>query len=447
MSTSAKPNASPTDAIAFRVYDFAIGEDDARLCRDIPDDQCHEQPRNFVVQTLAQVFSKTGDALADSKVVLPWLLGAVGAPVYLIGFLVPIRESLALLPQILVGGAIRHFPVRKGFWVSASVVEGLCILTMAATAAAGFRGALAGWIIVGLLVVFSLARGVASIAAKDTLGKTVSKGRRGRVSGYSATISGLVAGAVGLYFVVTPAAARPEWLLYVMIAVAGAAWLFAAAAFAMTTEYPGATEGGRTLGDMARDQLRLSVRDRDLQVFLAARTLMISTALAGPVYVGMAQQTTGRTLDRLGWLIVASGLAGALSSHVWGRLSDRSSRFVMALAAGLAGALGFTVLALLATAPGLTNGIGFYAAVLFVLGIAHAGVRIGRKTHIVDLAPGDQKAEYVALSNTLIGVLLLLLGAAAGWLLAIGFETAIAVLSALALLGAATTLAMKNVQD
>ena len=169
-----------------------------------------EEPRGFVAQIVAQALSKSGDALADPRIVLPWLLGAVGAPAFFIGLLVPIRESLALLPQILIGSVIRRFPVRKWFWIGASVVEGACIMSMGLVALAGMRGATAGWIIAGLLVLFSLARGVASIASKDTLGKTVSKGRRGRVGGYAGTVSGLVAGAVGLYLVLSPAAARPE---------------------------------------------------------------------------------------------------------------------------------------------------------------------------------------------------------------------------------------------
>lgn len=101
--------------LARTLYELATGDDSARICRDIPEDQCREQPRNFSWQVLSQALSKIGDVLADSKVVLPWLLGAVGAPVFLIGLLVPIRESLALMPQILVGGVIRRFPVRKSF--------------------------------------------------------------------------------------------------------------------------------------------------------------------------------------------------------------------------------------------------------------------------------------------------------------------------------------------
>jgi hypothetical protein len=203
--------AAPAGGFAFRLYDFATGDDDARLCRDIPDDQCREQPHNFIAQVSAQALSKIGDTLDDPKVVLPWLLGALGAPHSLVGLLVPIRESLALLPQMLVGGYIRRYAVRKYWWVAASAVEGLCVLLMAGVALIGMDGGPAGWTIIALLTVFSLARGVASIAAKDTMGKTVSKGRRGRVSGHAATVSGIAAAAVGLYLAFSPEAARPEW--------------------------------------------------------------------------------------------------------------------------------------------------------------------------------------------------------------------------------------------
>ena len=117
-----------------QLYDLATGDEDARLCRDIPEDQCREQPVNFLAQTAAQALSKTGDALADTKVVLPWLLGTMGAPAAFAGLLVPIRESLALMPQILVGGVIRHFPRRKAFWAVASIAQGACILAMAGAA-------------------------------------------------------------------------------------------------------------------------------------------------------------------------------------------------------------------------------------------------------------------------------------------------------------------------
>ena len=445
----ADTNASTQADSSFtaQVFDFATGDEDARLCRDIPESQCRDQPVNFVIQIISQALSKTGDALADSKVVLPWLLGSVGAPVFFIGLLVPIRESLALLPQILVGGFIRRFAIRKGWWAASSLVQGTCTLLMALCALAGLQGAAAGWAIIGLLTIFSLARGVASIAAKDTLGKTVSKGKRGRVSGYAATASGIVAGVVGLFLALAPEEARPDWLLYAMVGASGVAWFAAAATFIRINEHPGATDGGRGLGDLIRDQVTLLARDRELQKFLAARTLMISTAMLGPLYVTLAQRQIGSALDSLGWLIIASGFASAVSSAFWGALSDSSSRMTMALAAGIAGLLGIAVLTLLQMAPDITGHAFFFAVTLFTLGIAHAGIRIGRKTHIVDLASGDMKAEYVALSNSIIGVLLLLTGGLVAILMEFGLETAIGTLSVAALLGAAMALFLKDVQQ
>jgi len=44
---------------------------------------------------------------------------------------------------------------------------------------------------------------------------------------------------------------------------------------------------------------------------------------------------------------------------------------------------------------------------LFLLMIAYQGVRLGRSTHIVDMADQDKRAAYTALSNTVIGIFLL----------------------------------------
>ncbi|MEH6829140.1 hypothetical protein, partial [Parasphingorhabdus sp.] len=55
-----------------------------------------------------------------------------------------------------------------------------------------------------------------------------------------------------------------------------------------------------------------------------------------------------------------------------------------------------------------TLGSGYILPVLlFGLMIAYQGVRLGRSTHLVDMADEDTRAAYTALSNTVIGLLLL----------------------------------------
>lgn len=429
-----------------QLFDLAGDDEDSRLCRDISDDQCREEPANLPRLTLAQVGSKLGDAFADPKVVLPWLMGAVGAPAFLTAMIVPIRESLALLPQIFFGALLRRFAVRKGFWVVASLVEGGAILAMAAIALAGFEGAVAGWMIIGLVTAFSLARGVASIAAKDTLGKTVAKGRRGKVGGYASTVSGIAATAVGLYFALAPESARPEWLLHALLALAATGWFAGALLMSAVREHPGATDGGRSIMDIARDQARLILEDAELRKFMIARMFMTGTALAAPVIVSLAQRQGGGGLSDLGWLILASGAAGALSSAFWGWFADRSSRTVMATGGMIGGIAGGALLAAMLAAPDVLGGPLPFALALFVLGIGHAGVRVGRKTHIVDIAGGDAKAEYVAVSNTIIGVALLIIGGAAGAVASASLEAAVGLLSAMAILGAIFAMRMENAQ-
>jgi len=52
-----------------------------------------------------------------------------------------------------------------------------------------------------------------------------------------------------------------------------------------------------------------------------------------------------------------------------------------------------------------------YAVVFILIGLAEAGVRLGRKTWLVDAAPAQDRPTWVAFSNTAIGLLTL---AAAG---------------------------------
>ncbi|MCL4802618.1 MAG: hypothetical protein KJ025_23735, partial [Burkholderiales bacterium] len=179
-----------------RFYDALTADEDARACREIPDDACREEPRSAALHLVSSLATKTADELASARLVLAWLLASLGAPALAIGLLVPVREAGALVPQLAIAGYLRRAPVRKWAWVAGSVLQGLAVLGMAAVAATA-SGAAAGWSIVGLLAVFSLARGLCSVAHKDVLGKTIDRARRGRVMGYAGALAGLATIAVG----------------------------------------------------------------------------------------------------------------------------------------------------------------------------------------------------------------------------------------------------------
>lgn len=426
------------------LYDLLTGDEDARVCRDIPDTACREQPRNFFIHVGSLLGTKTGDLLSSPKVVLSWLLIQLGAPGFMLGLLVPVRESLSLLPQLFVAGYIRRVPVRKWFWVGGSIVQGLAVIGMALTALT-LRGAAAGWAILGLLVVFSLARGVCSIADKDVLGKTLSKSRRGTASGYASSLAGGITIAVGvLWFLDTPGEQDVAFFV-VLLFGAGVLWILAALLFSRMAEYAGATEGGGNAITEAVRQLGLIRRDPDLRQFLVVRTLLLSTALVAPFYISLASRESGGAVSQLATLLIATGAAGFASAAVWGRLSDLSSRKTMSAAALLAAIAGFLTVAL--SSVDLPYPSISFAATYFLLSVAHEGVRAGRKTHLVDIATAENRASYVAVSNTVIGVLLLVGGGGVGALVALaGPAVAVLALSVLSLLASGAALRLKEAQ-
>jgi hypothetical protein len=393
--------------LAGSLYDLATGDEDARVCKDIPDAACNDQPQNFFLQLGALVCSKIGDELASAKLVLPWLLSAAGAPAVFIGLLVPIRESLSLLPQLFVAAAIRAQAVRKWLWVGGSVAQGLCVMGMAAVAQLLLEGAAAGWAVVGLLVLFSLARGFSSVAAKDVMGKTVSKTRRGTLTGYATAAAGLVTIAAGTWLQLRTGLEDNAGGVAGLLLVAGGLWLLGAALYANLREQPGATEGGGNAGRDALASLSILVTDIPFRRFVITRALLVATALLVPFYAALAREVSGEGLGGLGALLVAAGIASTVSSGFWGRMADRSSRDVLRIAATVAGVLSLAVAGWhMAGAPGLPAEAVVVASFL-IIGVAHAGIRIGRKTYLVDMATAQTRATYVAVSNTAIGVVLL----------------------------------------
>ena len=387
------------------LYDLVTGDEDARVCKDIPDAACNDQPRNFFAYLAANLLSKVADEIASAKLVLPWLLAGLGAPAVFTGFLVPVREAGVLLPQLAVAAAVRRLAVRKWVWVAGAL---LSALALAGVAAAGFTltGTAAGWAVLGAVVVFSLARGLCSVSAKDVLGKTVSKSRRGRLMGIASGLAGVATLAVGVVLGLQGGESAGTTVVSALILAAGLLWLPAVAAFASIREQPGATEGGGNALSTALASLGVLRTDPHFRRFVIARALLLGVALAPPFYVLLAQRL-GNGLGDLGLLVIGGGIAGAVSSPFWGRLGDHSSRRVMTLASGLAGLLGVGYWALTTLDAALLDHGLVHAGAFLLLIVAHSGVRLGRKVYLVDMADQDNRATFVAVSNTVIGVAML----------------------------------------
>lgn len=435
-------SATRTDTLD-RLYSLIANEEDARVCKDIPEAACREVPRNFFLILLSNVLTKLGDLLISPKTVLAWLVSAVGAPA-LVAWLVPIRESGSMVPQMMIAAWVRRKAVRKWFWTLGSFGQAVSVAAMAASVWF-LEGYAAGGGIIASLVVFSLARGFCSVAMKDVQGKCIPKTRRGRLSGLATTIGGTA--TVILTAALFWDRGDPTIAFYTaLLLLAAALWVIAGILFANVEEYEGETGGGNNAITEAIHSLSLLRDDVPFRQFVITRALLLCSALASPYFVVLAQRESD-----IGWLLgvflLASSLASSLSASFWGWAADTSSRRVMIRGAAMASGVCLMVgLLALVFGPGF-GGAWFYPAAFFVLSIAHAGVRLGRKTYLVDMAGGNKRTDYTAVSNTVIGLLLLVTGGFTAALSLISEVAVILVLGLMGLAGMMSALRLKEVTE
>ena len=340
--------------------------------------------------------TKLGDLLINPKTTLAWIMGALGAPTAFTAWLVPIRESGSLIPQLAIGAWVRRAPHRKGFWVVGSLAQGLCVGAIALVTL-NLQGLEAGLAIIGLLILFSIARGFCSVAVKDVQGKCIPKGRRGRLSGLATTLAG--AATIVVTILLFWGDHQPHVGFYALIlGIAAALWIIAALVFMQVKEHAGETGGAGNGLREAWKSLTLLRSDTRFRQFVVTRALLLCSALTAPFFVTLAQRH-----NHSGWLLagflLANSIASTVSAGIWGWMADASSRQVLIRAAGLASALALAVgLLSLFGGPGVASP-WFYPGAFFVLAIAHAGVRLGRGN-----LPGrhgrEKRTDYVAVSNS-----------------------------------------------
>jgi hypothetical protein len=270
-------------------------------------------------------------------------------------------------------------------------------------------------------------------------------GRRGTVSGTAGTIAAAATLSLAVGYAV-------GWIPLTvtvvsgMVMLGGVCWLLAAFVFGKIQEQPGATAGGIDGLAAVIAQLGLLRSDAQLRRLIGTRALLLSTALAPPFYIALSGESAASGLGTLGSFMIAAAAASLSSTYIWGRFSDRSSRLVLILAATIAMLANSLAAFVALLMPSVLEQGALLPALLFVLMIAHQGVRLGRSVHVVDMADRDSRATYTALSNSLVGLILLaggIFGVIAQWL---GIGVVLAIFTLMAALAIVAASGLDDVQ-
>lgn len=386
--------------------------------------------KNYFLLIISSMLTKLGDVLSAPKTVITWLMTYIGAPVFLTSLLVPIRESGSMLPQIILKRLLNNVSKRKSWWIVGSLIQSFSLICIVLSGLF-LDGYVAGIIIVLMVGVFSLGRALCSLLSKDVIGKTIPKTRRGKLNGYSSSLSGVLVLFSGIILLFHPIEKATEPALLALISIAAVLWILSALVFNQIYE---------PIIQQNKEKNTppfwiLIKKDRVLQKFILARGLLISSALMSPFVILLSQEYIGTDLYILGLFILSGGIASVASGPFWGYMADRSSKMVMVTAASIVSMVAIAVIFLLFSKSSIINNLWLYPLLIFVLAIAHDGIRLGRKTYIIDIAEGEMRTQYVATSNTAIGILLLFVGVFTAWLGSLSLLLAIVVLTVMVVAG------------
>lgn len=412
-------------------------------------------PRNGLRLVSANALQSSGDQTVNASTVLPWLFHAIGVPTALIGALVPIRESGSMLPQAFLTPLVLRVRQRKLVFVAGALVQASSVAVMAGTAAVG-SGLVAGLVILTALVTFSLGRCLCSIASKDVQGRTMPKGERGQINGLATTASGLVAITLGLGVRLLGGEELSAGQLAWILGAGAVLWVLVAAVYIGIKE---PLEDPADTADASSDSgdepnwfvqtVALLREDRTFRDFVTVRGFLLVSSLSPPFIVSLSVSGGAEGLAGLGGFILASGVAALLGGRIFGRLADRSSKRLMTYGATFASMV-LVALVLEVTVLDLA-GDSLLAYVVYVSGyflvtLVHTGIRIGRKTYVVDLAEGDQRTTYVAVGNSAMGLILLVVGGISSAIAGFGAIWALLFLAALGLLGVISSSRLPEVE-
>ncbi len=390
------------------VFKSVLADDDSldRACKSIPEEACRHSTRNYKANLYNGAASKLAEQTAGPNLVIPWLLQAIGAPVWILGFAMPLKQTFSLLPQMITAGYIRTLAVRKTVWTISGFIQALCLILMIPSAVY-LNPFEAGVAVLFLLIIYSTASGTASVAFQDVLGKTIDKGQRGKLLSARAFAGGVLTIAAGL--IISRVKGGSITTLYLLLVAGAVLWIISSLFFQSIKEEPGAVKGGRNAIKEAAAGIYLFKRYKGFRRYLYARLSLNVIEIAVPFYAFYASELLGTSKAGLGLFMMAIGVSQVISSPFWGRAADETSRKVLIQSALISVAA--SVVAVVCYF--LTDQLAVYAGLLaaFVLmGLAEAGVRLGRKTYLVDATPADNKSTFTAFSNSLVGVLSLAAG-------------------------------------
>jgi len=377
-----------------------------------------EVRRSFVLNVVNGGLFDLAERLIDPPLVLTWFVSRLTASNLLIGLVAPLGDAGWYLPQIFVSARVQRMPRKMPSYAATAVVRALAWLLLAAVV----------WLVdeplvllVSFFTLYGVVRivsGLSGLAFYDVTAKTIPPQQRGSLFAWRQLLGGLMGlGAGWIVKTVLNSAALPfphgHAVLFALYCLAATP---AMVAFIAIREPVGAAIEERvTVGQQLRRGGRLLRRDHVYRRFMAARLSLGLAGIALPFYAVYAKDILGAPEGMVGVYIAARVAAQLVCNLPWGWLGDRyGNRLALRLLAVGNGLTVLTALALVGLVSLLHpqgNWLPYLALPLFVLdGAVRPGHALAASNYLLEIVAEAERPLSVGLSNTLMGLIVLLSG-------------------------------------
>jgi MFS family permease len=348
-----------------------------------------------------------GNALADSRTIMPVFVGRLSSSAVAVGAIETIRGVGFFLPQLLVAHRARRRRYRKPLYLLAGATRAVSLLGLGL--AVFFQTLVHRWDLLLALVflfwsVFCASVGAAQVPYTDVFARVVPSSHRSRLLGGRGLIGGLLGVAAGVAIRYRLAASDQGITAFAGVFLAAAlAFGLSTGVFALITEPPAPGSYSRaSLRTVLADNLVTLRRDRRFRIFLVSQILDTITLTALPFYVVQVTRTAALPEADVGLLIAANTVGTVGLNPLWGWWGDRRGKLALvravaplALISPLA-AIGLGPLPLL---PDWASR-GVYVAIFFLNGACASGRIVGDLGYLMEISPDDRRAEYSGYLNT-----------------------------------------------
>jgi hypothetical protein len=369
---------------------------------------------NFGAFLVDDIFLRLAMAFISSDTVLPAFVRQLTDSPLLIGLNGAIRTAGGVLSQLIAANYLSGRAQKKRpMLISAAVGRPVWfVLTLTLVLGAARYPAMTLSIVFVGSALFWLTDALVLVAWLDVLGKAIPTRRRGRLFGSAQVVSGLLTVGAGLAinYVLSDAGLRfPH--NYAVLFLAGGTLLalswFAMAAIKEPREAL-RTDDIASRTPFLRRLTRIWRRDRDFRLFIAVRSLVELSSLAIPFYVIFATDRLELGQEVLGSFTAAQVMGHMAGGVILGMLHERcGGRRTIQVGAGIGMLAPLWALLLSLWMPtGHPWLVYGYSLVFVALGVLQSNFSQGFVNYLLDLAPADGRTTYIALCNTLSGIVL-----------------------------------------